>query len=795
MNLINFKEKRYSYIYLRNHESYEIDNIIKAGRTKFLAERNNVYKTGEYYSGKYILVFEVKYEEDVKIEKYLKRYFNNLHRIQNGGTEFFDKSIINEIEDFFIKFGFYYRILSEDEINKKLVEYALRENKNSIKKINNLILKYIEKKRKIKKSIKIIKRFMVKYIKKFRLRKLNKTKNIIKDIIYEIIDKIIDNDNILLENIDNDIDINNVNNITPYPYQKEIINNSLEYFKENDKGYLVLSCGVGKTYTSLWITKELMSKKILIGVPNLLLVKQWYKDIMTIFPDFNKDKILIISGEKDINSIENFLKKNLDECIILTTYASAFKIYQSTKKLNYLFDMKILDECHHLTCDDFSKVNLDESRQFIMSLEIPSYKQLALTATLKEVENDLANAKTISNTDKDYFGNEIERRCLQWAIKENIVCDYVVNVIETQESEISNDIVKLKIDKDEDKKLLLAAYAGIQSILMNQTHHILIYCNKIENTIKIKQYLEYLLENQIFIELRKDIYYENYHSELNSTYLKQTLDNFLKSPKGILSCVYGLGEGWDCKKLDGVVFAENMSSSIRIVQSALRSGRKNSEEPDKINKLIIPIIELNNLLDKEHPDFQKLRQIIWQMGWEDESIIEKIKILNTNNKPRENPGGIGKNPQNSEENDNEIILRGLKQIERPLGVSYCRAKYIIRKNRIKSIAEYYELCEKDNRLYKDPEEQYGDNFKGWIDYLNIERKYYEKEECIRKVNDYLNKYSELNNYILDMSYVCKELCKLDNNFPPNGMWIEYYQTNCLRDIIKLKPKNKIKVLI
>lgn len=43
---------------------------------------------------------------------------------------------------------------------------------------------------------------------------------------------------------------------------------------------------------------------------------------------------------------------------------------------------------------------------------------------------------------------------------------------------------------------------------------------------------------------------------------------------GIIACVYCLGEGYDIPLLDGVVFAENMTSNIRIVQSALRKQKR-----------------------------------------------------------------------------------------------------------------------------------------------------------------------------------------------------------------------------
>lgn len=64
-----------------------------------------------------------------------------------------------------------------------------------------------------------------------------------------------------------------INTITKSPrdYQKNIIDKSCDWFRNNDKGILVLPCGVGKTMISLWITQQLRCNTVLIGVPNIIL--------------------------------------------------------------------------------------------------------------------------------------------------------------------------------------------------------------------------------------------------------------------------------------------------------------------------------------------------------------------------------------------------------------------------------------------------------------------------------------------------------------------------------------------
>lgn len=70
---------------------------------------------------------------------------------------------------------------------------------------------------------------------------------------------------------------------------------------------LVLMCGVGKTLISLWITQELNSNTILIGVPNKLLLKQWEEVICVLFQSV---PYLIVSGGVDTENIMRFLENN-----------------------------------------------------------------------------------------------------------------------------------------------------------------------------------------------------------------------------------------------------------------------------------------------------------------------------------------------------------------------------------------------------------------------------------------------------------------------------------------------------
>ena len=144
------------------------------------------------------------------------------------------------------------------------------------------------------------------------------------------------------------------------------------------------------------------------------------------------------------------------------------------------------------------------------------------------------------------------------------------------------------------------------------------------------------------------------------------------------------------------------------------------------------------------------------------------------------------------EYDDELTQKlRLKTIKRTaLATTYEKARKIIADKNIKSKESYYELCERDNRLSKEPEIVFKGQFTNWIEYLSIERVYYDLETCKNKVGEYLLLYPEIKKHYLDLSIVCKELCKLDNNFPPNGLWVEYYNVKDLRDIITITNKKK-----
>jgi superfamily II DNA or RNA helicase len=124
------------------------------------------------------------------------------------------------------------------------------------------------------------------------------------------------------------------------------------------------------------------------------------------------------------------------------------------------------------------------------------------------------------------------------------------------------------------------------------------------------------------------------------------------------------------------------------------------------------------------------------------------------------------------------------------GISYEMAKKIILETnpKLMSKEEYFELCNKDERLPKEPEFAFKGIFKGWINYLSIERIYYDLETCKNKVYEYL---INIENIDLELTNLTKNLKRIDDNFPSYDLWCDYYNINDLSEIFILNHYDEL----
>jgi hypothetical protein len=342
---------------------------------------------------------------------------------------------------------------------------------------------------------------------------------------------------------------------------------------------------------------------------------------------------------------------------IVTTYHSAYK-YGHIANVGML----IMDEVHHVV----NSAAGSSPRDFSEILNISARFQLSITATLPKCDSAI-------------FGQIIDSRPVSWAIEQNIICDYLIYVIKYY---------------DACPSVLNYAVAAAEWQFNNESiNKMVIYANSRENAKTIADLLNCKIQC------------ENYDGAMSKARRCDIMQRFKTANRAALVCVYCLGEGWDFPDLDAVLFAENMTSEVRIIQAALRASRKNNLKPDKIAKIIIPLID----------EFKTIFEVIKQMSGEDVNIINKIRGFNAT-------GLVGDKMEYSlcatfTETIKMHVLSRLDLVE----FTYERARDALVKYQFKSAAEYQAAILTEPALIRHPHEPAAvfAEFKNWADYLSL----------------------------------------------------------------------------
>ena len=152
---------------------------------------------------------------------------------------------------------------------------------------------------------------------------------------------------------------------TPDPHQVRAIDDVFAKFEGHDRGQLIMACGTGKTFTTLWIKEALAAQTTLVLVPSLNLLSQTLNewafaasqefDALCVCSDRTvgkRDKEDMALGEapfsvtSDLTEISDFLSGDGHK-VIFCTYQSSDLIaeVQSDKSIQ-AFDLVIADEAH-----------------------------------------------------------------------------------------------------------------------------------------------------------------------------------------------------------------------------------------------------------------------------------------------------------------------------------------------------------------------------------------------------------------------------------------------------------------
>ena len=426
----------------------------------------------------------------------------------------------------------------------------------------------------------------------------------------------------------------------PTPEQHSIVEKAYEWFTSCLTAcamQLWWVCGMGKTWFALLLLHKLIANKqaktCVIAVPSLKLVSQWIPDIQMMcrvwYPNI-ADLPLLLIGSADIDSdtddcthidperittdIGRIQKFCVNECqnatyekpaIILTTYHSAHKLVEATKELqDFRFDLLVCDEAHHLT----GITEREKVRVFLQTHHIPHRCKLSMTATPKYfTTKKLPEHQTVYSMDNvDQFGEVLDTKPLDWAIKNHKITDYRVCMIHKRIRTVVQWVQQLNTTdfstNHAEKNICLAyaSYIAADLLLRGTNKKLLLYANKTEHADLacryIKQFIGIIRRNHPTDVHHNDVHVCSLHAsttpeQTNTPATRhQEEQQFEDAYCGVICCVQIYAEGVNMPYLDGVVFGEQMESDIRIVQSSLRPNRLDVNNPMKVASIVIPVL-------------------------------------------------------------------------------------------------------------------------------------------------------------------------------------------------------------
>jgi len=522
------------YIYLRDNVWFNEEKVYKMGIMTNGKSRDSTYSTGEVKRGKFVVVIEIAWCQMKRFDMVLKHHFQKLNKRFDGGTEFYDRSILKYLVPF-VKSRLPCRVLSQEEVDK-----MERKQRDDVFRQNYLSQK------------------VFKYIAKHKPKVVSEPK-------------------------DTSVPV-------PNEQQQIVLDGIHAFYETRDIGKLIWACGLGKAMLGLFIVKELGFNRVLIGVPSIQLQEQMIEEIKKLFP---RSLIQRVGGGSKHDP-------TIGDGFVVTTYHSCDTLLEEE------FDFKIGDEAHHL-------VGISTDTGFRSFHRIRSKKTLFMTATEKVVENK----ENVLSMDQECFGATIDTKPVCWAIEHKKITDYQVVILKNTAEEVRHIMNVLQLDPDK-TELFLSCLMTIKTMVKYaDLTHVLLYTNTTQDADLCDKYID-----KIITHLSVTLFHRSLHSKSKS--VAEDIETFKASPRGIISCVYLFGEGFDLPKLNGVCVAGHMQSDIRITQYLLRPNRLEKGNPDKVAYILIPYLDeqWNTSSDKVTTLIRHLRNV-------DENVEHKIQVCSS----------------------------------------------------------------------------------------------------------------------------------------------------------------------
>jgi len=669
------------YIYIRDNNWFKYEKVYKVGITTSIIDRNSTYITGELHKGIYVKIYEFDVNQDKLriIDKLLKKDFKHLNIYFDGGTEFYNRNIINYIEDFFNKYHFKFTVKTEDDFK--------RPNRN----VDNIRNKFL---------------------------KLSK----------ELIERNIE---ILRD------------------YQIEAITHITNEIKLNNKCYLQLATGAGKSKIAINVIANIQPINIIIFSPRVNIKNQnMSKKYLEILKDFKYN--IYSYCYQSYKNVYNFIKTN------------------EIKEIFIWFDES------HWALDNWIEETSNEIKQFFINDDIYIKYRLFTTAS--------SNKDFIINN-KKFYGELYEPIKFKELSIQGFLCKIEVEIfdkeIEKENIEYNNLIFNTFNKPNQERKLGFSFHNTCNSAYLSYLNHLKDFK---EGKIDIKPYL---LINEEFIKkerenlneddndlkiIKKDIGEIDYYNEISN--FEKEVENKQKA-LGYVVAKYSIG--YDNPDIDIIYFTDSKLSYKDIIQSI---GRGTRIRGDKYLRVILPTNSNNDIGLK----YKKIENVLKYLLIEIELDFDKIKSFIF--KPKKE-FGLDMTNINSrlfnyyieEDIDDKSPINTMKHniIVRANEWTILKIITQLKYNNIHNMEDYISYSNKNKHInLPDINELIQENNFNFRDTYNNESEcpyYYNKKECIEVIKSYED-YFIINNIIDDIDKL-RYLNEINKKIPKMNLCIFY----------------------
>lgn len=390
----------------------------------------------------------------------------------------------------------------------------------------------------------------------------------------------------------------------PRDHQVEAIAAVATNFQDTDRGQLIMACGTGKTFTTLWIKEQLAANSTLVLLPSLGLLSQTLHEwtlaanqpfeVLCVCSDQTVGKKGVDEAIHSVSDLAFPVTSNTDEIrqflrhdkpkVIFSTYQSSPLVAEAQADETVLpFDLAIADEAHRCAGkvgNDFSTI-LDSGR-------IRANKRLFATATprtystnVKKVAED-RGVEVVGMDDEAVFGKVLYALPFGEAIKRGLLTDYRVVIIGVDNPMIAawiqnRELLKTDSGIENDAESLAAQIGLLKAYKDYDLRRVISFHSRVSRAESFSQDIQQVAEwigdeHRPSGMMKTDFVSGAMPTDKRRRKLSQ-LKALASDERGLLTNARCLSEGVDVPSLDGVAFIDPHSSQIDIIQAVGRAIR------------------------------------------------------------------------------------------------------------------------------------------------------------------------------------------------------------------------------